>query len=338
MRGQKNYNAHLQHVSRKWRNLGDAEKQQYHDAANLQPIPVDLPEPTLEDDHAVHPSSPWGLGSAVYPCAAGTLKAVVDEMLPHGQQWVRQMYQQCRDATEPDALANCVVKNTQPPLNLDRLRRQKAAAATCSRAHPGLCIRDPNATSIRSFHASLKKAMQTFKLDPATASGDALFLFAGYRRKTDADQAQRRVRRDAVDSVSADDFEMAFMTAEPERRKQLKVYARCHCRVDDQSRFHFGSHAGLVQTDDATLDEKIGHGFSNCYGTVANTGSASCSPTRMWMRSSMSSKYFFVFCFVFVQQRQSGHGCVLSACPCNLCIGPGHQGHGCVLRQNHPVR
>ena len=326
MRGQKNYNAHLQHVSRKWRNLGDAEKQQYHDAANLQPIPVDLPEPTLEDDHAVHPSSPWGLGSAVYPCAAGTLKAVVDEMLPHGQQWVRQMYQQCRDATEPDALANCVVKNTQPPLNLDRLRRQKAAAATCSRAHPGLCIRDPNATSIRSFHASLKKAMQTFKLDPATASGDALFLFAGYRRKTDADQAQRRVRRDAVDSVSADDFEMAFMTAEPERRKQLKVYARCHCRVDDQSRFHFGSHAGLVLTDDATLDEKIGHGFSKL------------------LRDRR--KYWLVFLLAYADLEEEFHVvkvlyCVLfcfcstTTLTCNLCIGPGHQGHGCVLRQHH---
>ena len=198
----------------------------------------------------------------IYPCAAATLKKVVDEMLPDGKQWVREVYQGCREATEPEALGNCVVRQTQPPLDLDKLRRHRNADRTCFQAHPGLCISDPNATAICSFHNSLKKAMQTFKLNPATSCGEALFLFTGYRRKADADRAQRLVRDHAVDSVSGDDFEMVFLTDEPERRKQLKVYTRCHCRVDDQRRFHFGSHAGLVQTDEQTLDERVGHGFS----------------------------------------------------------------------------
>ena len=139
----------------------------------------------------------------------------------------------------PEAIASCMVRSTQPPLDLNKLRRHRNADATCFQAHPGLCVCDANATSIRSFHQSLRKALQTFKLDPVTARGEALFLFCGYRRKNDANRAQRRVQGGDVDNVSADEFEMAFLADEPERRKGLKVFTRCHFRVDDQRTFNF---------------------------------------------------------------------------------------------------
>ena len=75
----------------------------------------------------------------------------------------------------------------------------------------------------------------------------------------DANKTRRRVQEDAVGGASADDFELAFLSDEPERRKGVKVFTRCHCRVDDEGMFNFGCHAGLVQTEEGTVDERVGH-------------------------------------------------------------------------------
>ena len=178
-----------------------------------------------------------------------------------GQQWVREMYEQCNASTNPPDIASCVSKRAESPLDLNKLRKHRNAEATCFQAHPGLCVCDANATSIKLCHESLRKAFNEFRLKPEDC-GEALFLFCGYRRKANANRIQRRAQEEAMENVSADEFELAFLSDEPERRKGLKVFTRCHCRVDGESTFHFGCHAGLVQTEEHTLDERVGHAFT----------------------------------------------------------------------------
>ena len=241
--------------------MGPDEQQRYHDEANLEPLRVRLPQPTATEEHTAKSSSPWGLGSSVYPAAAESVKIIVQRMLPEGKQWVREAYEKVRDSTDPDGICNCIVQNTEPPLDLNKLRRHRNAEATCFQAHPGLCVCAENKSSIVAFHQLMRTALRSFNLSP-DACGDALFLFCGYRRKTHARRAERRFQEQDVENVSADEFELAFLSDEPDRRKGLKVFTRCHCRIDDEGRFNFGCHAGLVETAEHTLDERIGHGFS----------------------------------------------------------------------------
>jgi len=261
-RGRANYTTHLSAVHKKWKAMPEQEQQTFEDRAAQEPERLHLPQPTIEEDHALEATSPWSIGSLVYPCAPATLRKIVQEMLPDGKQWVREAYVKCREAVEPEAIARCIVQNTETPLDLNSLRRHRTADATCFQAHPGLCVCDTNATSVRSFHQSLRSALQSFHLDPATSCGDALFLFCGYSRKADADRTQRRVQDHAVAHIAADHFEIAFLADEPDRRKGLNTFTRCHCRVDDEGKFNFGCHAGLVQTEEQTLDERVGHAFS----------------------------------------------------------------------------
>ena len=237
-----------------------AEKQPFLDRANLELLK--LPQQAMATGILVNSASLCGLGSEVYPLAAEHLNRFVQELLPDGKQWVRQAYDACLQATAEDSMSKCIVRNSRPPIDLPKLRRQRKADATCNQEHPGLCICDSNASSIRSFHHSLNKAFQTFNLDHSTCCGEALFLFCGYKRKAHAEQARRRVQNLDVDHVAADEFELAFLSDEPERRKGLKVFTRVHCRIDAERRFNFGCHAGLVATTERTFDERVGQGFS----------------------------------------------------------------------------
>ena len=101
--------------------------------------------------------------------------------------------------------------------------------------------------------------MAGFKLTPGKAAGEALFLFAGFTRKRDADQAQRQ----AADHVIADALEMAYLTDELKRRRGWMTFTLCECVVHCTTRtFHCSTHAGLARLEQRRLDEHLPFAFA----------------------------------------------------------------------------
>ena len=149
--GQASYDAHLAATIAKWRRMSAEQREPYHTQAQAEPVAVCFPAPTAEDQHALDSMSPWGLGSRACPCAAPALQSIVADLLPEGKAWLREAYAQCRAATQPEALANCVVHSTEPPLDLNKLRRDRRRDASCVQLHPGLFVQDLSASSILAF-------------------------------------------------------------------------------------------------------------------------------------------------------------------------------------------
>ena len=113
---------------------------------------------------------------------------------------------------------------------------------------------------------------------------------------------------------SADEFELAFLSDERERRKGVKVFTRCHCRVDDWGIFHFGCHAGLLQTEEGTLDERVGHALPKFVRERC----------KYWLCCRLSyedveTELHVVKAFCFLRHMNNA---------CNKCLGSRHPGHG----------
>ena len=119
--------------------MAEDQQQQYHDRAQAALLPICIAAPTTEDEHATTTSSPWGIGSCTYPCSASTVQSIAAKLMPEGRAWLRKAYDQCRAATQPEALANCIAKNVEPAFDLTKLRRRRLRDATCFQVHPGLC-------------------------------------------------------------------------------------------------------------------------------------------------------------------------------------------------------
>ena len=246
------YRDHLTRAHAEWRTMSPADQEQYHRRAELEPIVVRLDTAPV-DEHGTNPQSPWAIGSATYPCAAPMVQEVVNDLVPGGRKWLRAVYERCRAATEPEAVANVVVRDTRQKLDINGLRRRRLRARTCWEAHPGLCCSDVNASSIINLHGHLARGLRRFNdLKPETSDGVALFLFTGFRRKRDAERAF--LRPDHQD-IGGDEFEMAFLSDQPDRRRRLMSFTRCLFVVDDERTFHCGSHARLVLTESLTLDD-----------------------------------------------------------------------------------
>ena len=139
------------------------------------------------------------------------------------------------------------------------LRDKRKACETCWEAHPGVCVEDPNFTSIISLHAGLDRALKFFSIAPDDADGQALFFFAGYARKRDAEQMRNRP---VVDGITGNHFELAFLCDQPDRRRALRTWALCQFTIHEDDTFRIGSHTGLIQTDTRTLSESVSFAFA----------------------------------------------------------------------------
>ena len=235
--------------------MTDAEKQPYKDREAIEPLRMAVPAGI--DDDATSPQSPWGLGSSVFPCSADTIRKTTNTLLPMGRQWLRSAYDKCMAAQESESVARCVVPNTRTKLDQKRLLQERKQSQTCWEAHPGLCVKDPNFSSIMSCHAALDRAIRSFSISPHDGDGQALFLFVGFRRKRAADEMQRR---NVVEGITGDEFELAMLSDQPERRRGWKTWTLCRFTVVERT-FQIGSHIGLVQTDKLTLSECVSFAF-----------------------------------------------------------------------------
>ena len=235
--------------------MTDAEKQPYKDREAMEPLRMDVPAGI--DDDATSPQSPWGLGSSVFPCSADVIRKTTNTLLPMGRQWLRSAYDKCIAAQESESVARCVVPNTRTKLDQKLLLKQRKQSQTCWEAHAGLCVKDPNFSSIMSCHAALDRAIRSFSISPHDGDGQALFLFVGFTRKRAADDMQRR---NVVAGITGDEFEVAMLSDQPERRRGWKTWTLCNFTIVERT-FQVGSHIGLVQTDKLTLSECVSFAF-----------------------------------------------------------------------------
>ena len=182
--------------------------------------------------------------------------------LPAGRQWLRAAFAKCFEIERPDALTCVVVRNTRPKPNVNSLRKRRLENQTCWEAHPGLCVRDANFSSIRALHAGLGRAIHSFGLDADDANGEALFLFAGFKRKAHADRTLRRFSAERIaDGIAGAEFELAFLRDQPDRRKSLVTWAPCRF-ILTEGVFHMGKHAGLVRSDGMALEHYVSYQFA----------------------------------------------------------------------------
>ena len=262
-RGRASRNAFLAQCHAEWGAMSPTEQEQYHQRAALEPVVVRL-QPVVVDAHGTDPMAPWGVGSVTYPLSIPNLQEVVDEMLPVGKRRLREAYSACRAAASPEAVANAIVRDSQPKLDMNGTRRRRTRARTCWEAHPGLCISHVNASSIIKFHVQLAIGLRSFNdLKPDTTNGLEVFLFVGFRRKREAERAiGRRLNGQDLQDIEGDEFEMAFVSDQPDRRRRLMSFTRCEFAVDDQRTFHCGSFARLVRNEHFTLDDVESFGFA----------------------------------------------------------------------------
>ena len=239
--------------------MSEEEQRPYVTRASRLPRPPPRLAPQAADPELDVEGSPLGLGSKTYPCSADTLHRTVAELLPDGRASLRKAFDQCLAATDPDALTNCVVNNTLEKLNLPKLRAARKANSTCFTLHPGVCCKDANFSSIVALHGGLVRAFRTFGIAPDDADGQALVLFAGFQRKRDADRLLKQVARV---SVQADHYEAAFLSDQPDRRRGLMSWALCEIALDEDRRFHCGSHVGLKQSDNQTVSDVVSFAFA----------------------------------------------------------------------------
>ena len=257
-KGRASHAAYLKATHKTWRTMPPEQKEEYHQRAAMEPPVLRLPQVSV-DPHATHPQSPWRIGSSTYPCSSESIQQVVKDLMPHAKLWLREAYERCQVVTAPEAVANVVVENTRPQLDLNGLRRRRKRDRTCWEAHPGLCTSDPRASSSRAFYGHLVSAMKRFDIHPDRANGVSLSLFIVFERKRDAERA---FGREVLHDLTGDFFEMAFLADQPDRRRGIMSFTRCEFIVDAERSFHCGSHASLVQTDDRTLDDCIGWKFA----------------------------------------------------------------------------
>ena len=254
-----NYREFMSSLHAKWRTMTAAEKKPFQIRADRLPPRVAIP---VGPPNAPSTRTPWGLGTAEYPISSATLRATVDSLSPDGRQWLRSAYDNCFDMKGPDAVTNCVVVNTRPRLNLTGLRKKRVARQTCYQCHPGLCVQDDKCSSIKALHAGVAHAVKSFGLVPAAADGEALFLFAGYTHKANADRTLRRFSADRIDEgISADSFELCFLSDQPDIRKSLMTWTRLQFAVTEGV-FHFGQHAGLMRSERMVLEEFVSYKFA----------------------------------------------------------------------------
>ena len=239
--------------------MSEEEQRPFVTRASNLPRPPPRLAPQAADPELHLEGSPWDLGSKTYPCSADTLLRTATELLPDGKANLRKAFERCLATTEPDALANVVVSNTAEKLNLPKLRAARKANSTCFTLHPGVCCKDQNFSSIVALHGGLARAFRTFGIAPDDADGQALVLFAGFQRKRDADRLLKQVARD---SVQADHYEAAFLSDQPERRRGLMSWSLCEIALDEDRRFHCGSHVGLKQSDKQTVSDVVSFAFA----------------------------------------------------------------------------
>ena len=255
-RGQADYDAFLAETHEKWRNMSEQEKKPYKDREAREPRRVALPVGI--NDKATSSQSPWGLGSSAYPCSADVLRNTTNMLLPLGRQWLRSAYERCMGADETEAVAKCIVSNTLPKLDQRGLRNRRKAAQTCWEAHPGVCVKDPNLTSIMTCHDGVDRAIRSFRIAPDDGDGQAMFLFVGFKRKRAADEMQHR---NVVDGITGDEFELAILSDQPDRRRGWKTWTLCDFTVAERT-FQIGSHVGLAKTDTLTMSECVSFEFA----------------------------------------------------------------------------
>ena len=124
------------------------------------------------------------------------------------------------------------MRDTREKLDLTGFRRRRTRARICWEAHPGLCCSDVNASSIVNLHGHLAAGLRRFNgFNPETSDGVTLFLFAGFRRKRDA---ERPFLHPDHQDIGGDEFEMAFLSDQPDRRRRLTSFTRCLFVLDDE--------------------------------------------------------------------------------------------------------
>ena len=254
--GRDDYHTFMKSTHAQWRAMAAAQKQPFVTRAGRLALRARIP---VDPPNAPSTHSPWGLGTAEYPISSATLRATVDSLIPDGRQWLRTAFDRCFEMKEPDAVTRCVVANTRPRLDLPGLRKKRVARQTCYQCHPGLCIQDDKCTSIKALHAGVANAVKSFRLAPDAANGEALFLFAGYTHKANADRTLRRFSAERIDEgISAESFELCFLSDQPDIRKSWMTWTRLQFAVTEGV-FHFGQHAGLMRSDRMVLEEFVSY-------------------------------------------------------------------------------
>ena len=239
--------------------MSEQQKKPFKDRAQPEPRPLRIALPASEvRGEKTSSRSPWGIGSSVYPCSADVLRNTTNTLLPMGRQWLRSAFDKCMGAQETEALAQVIVPNTLPKLDQKALLKKRKATQTCWEAHPGLCTKDPNFTSIVACHEGVNRAVRSFCIPPGDGDGQAMFLFVGCKRKREADAVQHR---NVVDGIKGDEFELAILSDQPDRRRGFKTWSVCRFTVAEHT-FQLPSHVGLTQTDTLTFSECVSFEFA----------------------------------------------------------------------------
>ena len=257
-RGRVDYNTFLSKQNAVWRSMSDAEKEPYEQQAQNAPVKVRFPTRACDGASL----SPWGIGSSTYPLSGEELRKTVDSLLPSGRQWLRSAFDKCMTSSDPDSIAKCIVPTKSSKLDLRSLRAQRKKNQTCFEAHPGLCCKDPHFSSILGFHAGLRRAIKSFSISPEDSDGQSLFVFAGYKQKRPADQMQARFHRErGIDAITADEFDCAFLSDQPDIRRGLMTWALCTPIIRERT-FNMGTWARLNHTGAGTFEESISFEFA----------------------------------------------------------------------------
>ena len=108
-----------------------------------------------------------------------------------------------------------------------------------------------------AFHKRSACALHDIIGRRSDEDGSLLVLFSGYHHLRDARRALARA--DDV-HVEGEVFELALLADQPDRRRQLRTWTRCSFTQDD-GKFKFGQHIGLVHTFRLTFDAYWSHGW-----------------------------------------------------------------------------
>ena len=263
-RGRQEYYAFMRATHQAWRKMTEAEKQPYKDQAAAEPLPLNvLPQnnPNALDMNTPHAQSPWGIGSAQYPCSSSELQRVISDLVPQGRQSLSSAFAACGMIDAEDQVSNCVVRDRER-LAVTKLRAFRKKCETCYLAHPGLCVSDSSFSSIIALQKSMAAAIRSFKLGAQDVDGAVVFLFAGYLRKRDAERMKQPPS--FGDPISADVFHIAFRSGQPDKRKSWMSFTRCYLvgpvRVEgsSMSNFNFNTWFGM---EGEVLDEYMPFAF-----------------------------------------------------------------------------
>ena len=67
--------------------------------------------------------------------------------------------------------------------------------------------------------------------------------------------------RNVVDGIKGDEFELAILSDQPDRRRGFKTWSVCRFTVAEHT-FQLPSHVGLTQTDTLTFSECVSFEFA----------------------------------------------------------------------------